>query len=262
MGLDGRPLSASAEAGEEYRAVPPSPEAQGPGAAPSRPFPRSIEEWRDEDAAALQSAPPALRDTPQAPPAPAPGPGEPLLRPAPVSHAARPPLTLVPAAPPASAEEVSRRLKDALTRDEIFDAVVGFSAARFVRTALFVVMQEKVIGWGGRGDGFDPARIRAATIPFGVPSIFSYFRMGSDFYFGPVPDMPANRQFYRELSVTPPDRALLIPILIKGRLIALLYGDNGAGRREEPDIALFRRVAQKASLALEILILRNKIEMI
>jgi hypothetical protein len=85
---------------------------------------------------------------------------------------------------------------------------------------------------------------------------------GSDFYFGPVPELPANRQFYRDLSVPTPDRVLLVPILIKGRLIALLYGDNGVGRREEPDIALFRRVAQKASLALEILILRNKIEMI
>jgi hypothetical protein len=86
--------------------------------------------------------------------------------------------------------------------------------------------------------------------------------MGSDFYFGPVPELPANRQFYGELGVSAPDRVLLVPIQIKGRLIALLYGDNGTGRREEPDIGLYRRVAQKASLALEILILRNKIEMI
>ncbi len=174
----------------------------------------------------------------------------------------RPPLTLVQPLPPGSLEEVSRNLKNSLSRDEVFNALVAFCAARFMRTALFVVMQEKVIGWGGHGSGFDPARVRATTVPFGVPSIFSYFRMGSDFYFGPVPDLPANQHFYRDLSVPAPDRVLLIPIHIKGRLIALLYGDNGAGRREEPDIALFRRVAQKASLALEILILRNKIEMI
>jgi hypothetical protein len=86
--------------------------------------------------------------------------------------------------------------------------------------------------------------------------------MGSEFYFGPVPDLPANRQFYGDLGTEVPERVLLIPIQIKGRLIALLYGDNGTGRREEPDILLFRRLAQKASLALEILILRNKIEMI
>ena len=42
----------------------------------------------------------------------------------------------------------------------------------------------------------------------------------------------------------------------------MLYGDNGNLRGKEPEIALFRRVSQKASLALEILILRNKIEMI
>ena len=108
----------------------------------------------------------------------------------------------------------------------------------------------------------DGGRVRATVVPFSVPSVFSYFRMGSDFYFGPVPELPANLQFYKDLSLAPPDRALLIPIHIKGRLIAVLYGDNGNLRGEEPEIALFRRVSQKASLALEILILRNKIEMI
>jgi len=259
LGLDGRPLSASAEGMEETRAVP-SLQETGPGASPSAPLPRSIEEWRSQEEAPMEApAPPSI------PPASAEGvsgPGDPGRRPTLTHPAARTALTLVPTPPPASVEEVAARLRDSLSRDEVFDALVGFLAARFVRAALFVVMQEKVIGWGGRGDGFDPGRIRSTTIPFSAPSIFSYFRMGSDFYFGPVPDLPANRQIYGELGVPAPDRVLLVPIQIKGRLIALLYGDNGIGRREEPDIGLYRRVAQKASLALEILILRNKIEMI
>ncbi len=256
LGLDGRPLSAPAES---LSAIPAGRAQDRRESVPSQ-FPRSIAEWRDAGAAAGRSPddPPAAApagDTLDAPVAAPPQPPRP-------SAPARPPLTLVPPPPPASLEEFTLRLKSSPTRDEVFEALVAFCAARFVRTALFVVMQEQVIGWGGRGEGIDPGRVRTTTVPFGVPSIFSYFRMGSDFYFGPVPDLPANERFYRDLSVPAPDRALLVPILIKGRLIALLYGDNGAGRREEPDIAHFRRVAQKASLALEILILRNKIEMI
>jgi hypothetical protein len=261
LGLDGRPLSASAEAVEEIRRVP-SLQETGPGAPPSTPLPRSIEEWRSGEDAPPPVEAPAPPAIPPASAGGASGAGDPVPRPILTHPAARTALTLVPTPAPASVEEVSARLRDSLSRDEVFEALVGFLAARFVRAALFVVMQEKVIGWGGRGDGFDPARIRSTTIPFSASSIFSYFRMGSDFYFGPVPDLPANRQFYGELGVPAPDRVLLVPIQIKGRLISLLYGDNGAGRREEPDIGLYRRVAQKASLALEILILRNKIEMI
>ena len=263
LGLDGRPLSAPAEEMEGRHLHSPAP--GGPAdSLPARAIPRSIEEWRSDEATTTQEM-----AAPSPDPLPAPslegGSGAPQsFAPAarPPAPSLRPSLSLVPPPPPASLEEVSLRLKNSMTRDEVFEALVGFCAARFARTALFVVMQEKVIGWGGRGDGFDAARIRTTLIPFEAPSIFSYFRMGSDFYFGPVPELPANQQFYKDLSVTVPDRVLLVPIHIKGRLIALLYGDNGTGRREEPDIALFRRVAQKACLALEILILRNKIEMI
>jgi hypothetical protein len=258
LGLDGRPISAAGDA--EFQAVPKAAESRP---EPSAPLPRTIEEWRDQETAQEPAA------VPSPPASGGPGARGPVIEHEPAFRAGRAPatttkpsLTLVPPPPPASLEDLSQRLKNSTGRDEIFEALVAFAGARFVRTALFVVMQEKVIGWGGRGEGFDPGRIRATTIAFSASSIFSYFRMGSEFYFGPVPDLPANRQFYRDLGTEVPERVLLIPIQIKGRLIALLYGDNGTGRREEPDIQLFRRLAQKASLALEILILRNKIEMI
>ena len=77
------------------------------------------------------------------------------------------------------------------------------------------------------------------------------------------PDCGA-RQLERAAALCgePPERALLVPLHIKGRLIAILYGDYGRERPAELDIALFRRLAQKACLALEIVILRNKISVI
>jgi type II secretion system (T2SS) protein E len=251
LGLDGRPLSAPAELVEERQLRPSVPVPPAVDAA-LHPLPRSIEEWRDQDAEPREAHAAPVAASPAAAVAPVSA----------DSRAGRPPLTLVQTPPRGPLEEVSQKLRNSLSRDEVFGALVEFCAGRFARAALFVVMQEKVIGWGGRGEGLHPDRVRSTNLSFSAPSIFSYFRMGSDFYFGPIPEIPSNQQFYRDLGILPPDRVLLIPILIKGRLIALLYGDHGAGRREEPDIALFRRVSLKASLALEILILRNKIEMI
>jgi hypothetical protein len=171
-------------------------------------------------------------------------------------------LSLVPDPSLTSLEQISDRLKRAESRDEVFDAILDFYAGRFSRSALFLVTHEKVVGFGARGDGFDPARIRATSVELRTPSIFSYFRTGSEFYYGPVPGLPANQQFYRQLDVAPPERVLVVPLHIKERLIALVYGDQTGSRREDPDVSLYRRLAQKAMLALEVLILRNKIGMV
>jgi hypothetical protein len=52
---------------------------------------------------------------------------------------------------------------------------------------------------------------------------------------------------------------LLVPLLIKDRPTVILYADNAADLATTPDIPTLRRLLAKASLALEILILKNKI---
>jgi Type II secretion system (T2SS), protein E, N-terminal domain len=274
LGLDGRPLSLPAEVVTEF--YPRS--AVVPQDVPSKPLPKSLEEWREE-LQASQAASPTQERIPALPPpalasraaaslppqqaAPPPPPSAPLVSSSPPpASARRPALSLVPGPSLASLEHVSDRLKRADSRDEVFDAILDFYAGRFSRSALFLVTQEKVVGFGARGDGFDPARIRATSVELRTPSIFSYFRTGSEFYYGPVPGLPANQQFYRQLEVAPPERVLVVPLHIKERLIALIYGDQTGSRREDPDVSLYRRLAQKAMLALEVLILRNKIGMV
>jgi type II secretion system (T2SS) protein E len=261
MGLDGRPLPGNADAVPEVLSrqrpiLAPATASEGPR------FPRNMEEWRAADEALPLCGTPPVEESVPGPPM-APPPSSISIPSSRHPAAAKPPLSLVPPPASQSLEEASLHLRDSSTRDEVFQAVLDFCGGRFTRSALFLVTQEKVVGWSGRGDGFDEARIRATTVPFGVPSIFSYFRMGSEFYFGPVPALPANQEFYQKHQLAPPERVLLVPIQIKGRLIALLYGDYGSGGMGgEPDIATFRRLAQKASLALEILVLRNKISML
>jgi len=284
VGLDGRPLSASPDSVTElYPATVPAPPSETRGAAT---VPRSLEEWRSAAPGSASPEAGAVGGGAPSPPRSVEGAPEstPHERRAATSSQAsgsdtapsdtseahlegssapkRPQLSLVPSPAVMTLEQVSENLKSGRSRDEIFEAMLEFSAARFVRTAVFLVAQDKVVGFSGRGDGFDLAKIRSVSVGLETPSIFSYFRAGSEFYYGPVPGLPANLSFYRSLALTPPERVLLLPISIKERLIALLYGDLSASRREDPDVAVFRRLVQKAILALEILILRNKIGMI
>ena len=53
-----------------------------------------------------------------------------------------------------------------------------------------------------------------------------------------------------------------MPLVITDKPAVVLYADNGTDVSGAPDIQQYRRLLKKSALALEILILRNKIMMI
>lgn len=247
IGLDGLPLDADpGDLDQPFMTSAPSPPTP---CEPEGPLPISLEEWRLKVEAAPRPPTPAA-----APPS------EPPAVPRGVSTVAAPQPVSAPG--PATMETASRRLREAETRDEVFDPILDFTAARFRRAALFVVQQDRVIGWSGRGDGLFPSRIRNVIVPLDRPSLFVFFRSGGDYFYGPVPDLPANAKFYLDLGCPPPARVLLIPLAIMERTAVILYADDGPDTSRVPEIQQYRRLLQKASLALEVLILRNKIMMI
>jgi MshEN domain len=276
IGLDGLPLDADAEDFDQPF-ISTQATVLPQAAAPDEPLPTSLAEWREaqqeipevfpepvtREAPGAVTATRSLRQTITAPPLkPSREPQAVSSRPA-IPPVSRRPVA-VPPLPPSeqTMETTSARLRSADTRDDVFDAVLDFTAARFRRAALFVVQQDRILGWSGRGEGVAPARIRNVMVPLDRPSLFIFFRSGGDYYYGPVPDLPANARFYLDLGYPPPARVLLLPLTIKERAAVILYADHGSETGPAPDIQLYRRLLQKAALALEVLILRNKIMMI
>ncbi len=286
VGLDGLPLNADPDDLDQ-----PFVDATGTAPPPSigsgEPVPHSLDAWREQaeipeavprpsrsrSAAAEPSRSPRAEAPPRASAvAGAAASSSPPSRPRPVMvrAGATAPAPDLPAGaadpaaqPPATTmEAVSSRLRQAETRDEVFDAVLAFTASRFKRVALFIVQAERVLGWSGRGGGLQPLRVRNVIVPLDRPSLFVFFRTGGDYFYGPVPDLPANAKFYLDLGCPPPARVLLMPLTITDKPAVILYADNGPDASTAPDIQQFRRLLRKAALALEVLILRNKIMMI
>jgi hypothetical protein len=250
VGLDGYPMDADADQiGNALAARSPGvPLAAGETDDPVPPT--SLQQWR----MAQKEIPEEFPD----PPAPQARSGRPGAAAAALAEPEAPPPQPGLAAE-MTLDECARRLQKAETRDEVFAAVLGFVAARFKRTALFVVHADKVAGWGGCGPGVDPVRVRQVVAPLDRPSLFTPLRSGADHYFGRVNDQPVNTRFYLDLGFPAPEQALLMPLRIKERPTVVLYADNAADPSAPPDIPLLQRLLAKAALALEILILRNKI---
>ncbi len=268
VGLDGYPLDADSDAiANSITGRTPAVPSAGGEADPQPPT--SLEQWR----LAQEEIPDEIPEPPPAVPIMSPGRGGtaaaaslPQAAPHPARVTAPVPVlaSLVGMAPAGgtagpSLEATAIRLRQAETRDEIFNAILDFSAARFLRSALFIVQADRVLGWGGRGGDIDPARVRQIVVPLDRPSLFGFFKSGADYYHGPVAELPANTRFFLDLGCTPPARALLLPLLIKERPTVVLYADSGAEPSAQADIAMLRRLLGKAALALEVLILKNKI---
>lgn len=255
MGFDGYPLDADPDLIDSPFVGQGARSGAG-GARAAQPLPTSLEEWR----AAQEEIPDDFPD----PARPRDGAAVPRARPAAAAPAAGPaPAQAAAAMAPGDGvptiEEIGLRLRAADSRDEVFHALLDFTAARCRRTALFIVQADRVLGWSGRGPGIDAARVRQVIVPLEAPSLFSFVRRGGDYYHGPVADLPANGRFYSDLGCAAPARVFLAPVLIKSRPTVVVYADNEAETAWTPAVPDYRRLLAKAALALEILILKSKI---
>ena len=158
-----------------------------------------------------------------------------------------------------SLDSLDEALATAHDRDDMAEALFAFCAGRSSRSGLFAVGKDAVRGMAGRGRAFTGDALRKLTVPAGSGTLFDTALQSRDFYFGVVPALPANRDLYTALGGRLPADVMLLPIVIKERTVALLYLDGDDAPLPQPDIPLMRRVAAKAGVAFEMLLLRNKL---
>jgi hypothetical protein len=75
---------------------------------------------------------------------------------------------------------------------------------------------------------------------------------------GPVPATPENTRMLTGVKAGNPDSVLLLPLMITGKVVAIVYLDGAIGTLVERLVEL-QKLVGKAAMAFEILILRNKI---
>ena len=116
-------------------------------------------------------------------------------------------------------------------------------------------------GWKGVNRGADLLDFDKLVIPFTGQSVLKTVAEGMGYYLGAIPDTGENILMLNSMGGDKPAAALLLPLIVSGRVVMVLYVDGGGKDLGERFIELHRLLA-KAVLAFEILIFREKILML
>ena len=121
-----------------------------------------------------------------------------------------------------------------------------------------MVVAGQVTGWRSAKEGVPIPGFDQLQLPLSEPSVLKTAVDSNSYFLGPVQRSGANLALTTFLGKPAPTTALLIPMSMLGRVVGLIYVDD-------PDIDLsvavvdVQKLASKALMAFEILILHNKI---
>ncbi len=174
----------------------------------------------------------------------------------------------LPAKPPATPKEMRpltfgeavTQLRDSHERDDIALTMLRYAIRDMEYAAMLVVQSDRLEGWMALGPNGEEAP--KAAVPLTGDSAFKVVLDTQAHYLGPLPSDAQHTQFLNAIDRPHPHAVLIIPVRIKNRTIALLYGENGEHSippRLAADLMLFTTHVQSA---LEALLLRKKAESI
>jgi hypothetical protein len=153
----------------------------------------------------------------------------------------------------------SQALMGAEMRDDIADILLAYSEPYLARRMLLVARKGSVVGWRGDGEGVDAEAVRAISIPLDEPSVFVGLSQGQSFWLGRLPPMSRNIDISLGLGGDPPSECLILPVILRSKVVCFLYGDNRTGAIGEVPLAALRRLTAKAGLAFQVYLLKSKI---
>ncbi|QDF02711.1 FrgA protein [Myxococcus xanthus] len=175
-------------------------------------------------------------------------------------------LAIRPSAPPASQDvpdwtlaQARAALKEATKdRDRLIDVALRFGRRTFDYVASFAVLRGGATGLEARGEGMAGEQLTQVSIPLDASSVFRTVAVTRGSYAGPLPPDALTRHYLELFGRQTPRTVFLYPVEVKGRLVAILYGDCGQrpiSQRRLSDYILF---CQDLPAAFQELILFRK----
>ena len=150
-----------------------------------------------------------------------------------------------------------QQLADAKERDDIAAAIITYLKKDFPDSALLMVRSNMASGWL-EANNKTTQNFEQLNIPMLENSVFNLVATSHSHYLGPVGDSLQNRKILDFFESKPLQTALIVPFMVRDRLVSLLY-IQGQFEELEPRVLEMLNIADKAEMSFKLLILKNKI---
>lgn len=161
---------------------------------------------------------------------------------------------------PLTAEVAMQELEEALARDAIFDLVFEFARQFFDYTALFVVHGDVAEGRDSFGDGTARDKIVRLGVPLDLPGILATAREKKEEIRAVPSKEGIDAILMSDLGRAGTTMCVVLPIIVRQRVVALLVGDGGPSGLDEMSLINVKVIVAAAIAAFERLLVRRKLK--
>lgn len=157
-------------------------------------------------------------------------------------------------------QETVHKLTRIETRDEAINAVIDYISQYMENVIFFATSIVEAKALKAKYRGVDNKFISDLKVNFGGASVFLTVKNSEQPYYGEITSFPFDETFLGRIGRKRPLRVYLVPIMVKTKLVSILYLDNGNKEIQPERLGEINSLIEKLSIAFEILILKKKTE--
>ncbi|HEX3248986.1 MAG TPA: hypothetical protein VHS05_06145 [Pyrinomonadaceae bacterium] len=138
---------------------------------------------------------------------------------------------------------------------EILKALINRASSFAPRVAFFVVKGEQATGWRGRGfEGtVGDEAVQQISVPLSADTVVGSAAKGLETWSGGPGSHTDDHMVVNRLGAEPPQRIVSIPLVVRGRAVAVLYADSAALDSESINLEALETLVTVAGMAVELL---------
>lgn len=163
-------------------------------------------------------------------------------------------------APPLTFPEAQKQLQISTGREDIARTVLQFAKSKFRRALILNVQGPLVSGWRGMGQGISQRAVGRIGVALTEANTFKLVNDLKSHFVGPMKRTPGMDVFYKLLGGGGgyPKTAVILPLLVRGKLVHLLYLDHGPDKLTPPDVGELLILSQSVTRSYEALLRERK----
>lgn len=161
-------------------------------------------------------------------------------------------------APPLTFAEAQKQLQISTGREDIARTVLQFAKSKFRRALILNVQGPLMSGWRGMGQGISQRAVGRIGVSLGEANTFKLVSDLKSHFVGPMKRTPGMDVFYKMLGAGYPKTAVILPLLVRGKLVHLVYLDHGPDQLTPPDVGELLILSQSVARSYETLLRDRK----